>query len=782
MAIYERIVLTYNDKGSKQALKDLQKLENNFKDFGKKIAIAFGVAAAAAGAFAVKIGKDAVEGAIEDQKAQVALATALRNTINATDEQIKSTTEYLDALELQVGINNSELIPSLQKLTQATGSLEQAQALQSLALDVSAGSGKSLMQVTDGLVRAFGGNLGALKKLGINLDETIIKEKDLNGALAALSATFGGQALKRAETFEFQIERLRLQFDQTLDSLGYALLPVLEELATIFRNDLLPAFEQFIANNKDQIAETFRGAAQFAVKATKAFIGFFKTINDNLTAFKAFAAIITGLFIGTKVYAGIQLVISALTLLTSVFRKQAVAGTAAGTALAFATGGTSALAAAAAVTAFAAAAGTAYWAINKFTSGIDTNTKAVSQNSQVVNNHLQDLKKVEKAVADYNFKNRQNVVITNNLNKKTKEQIQLEKALAALKKLGVKPTTEKDPIQLEAARLNLLKQANLEEARRVNQLIENLEAQMKLNEAAQRYTDLLQVLSDAQISDEEVSVLASKWNLTKNEVLEYIARIYASNSTDINDGPIVNLLMKWGLTKDEAEKYVDFTRALKDEKIDDAEIEELMGKWGMTRAEVVAYGKEVQDGSALQKTLSKTFALPGDDAAAAWKRALDALNAYLAALKGVPGGGGVGGGVKGGTVTTSPDVITPAVERIVTPIAENIKTLETLRESTDKGTAINFLLKEQIDELNANLTKPTVGPIVDERTRMAAMAAMSSTTPDIGSFRMADNAGMTVNVTVQGSVQTEADLAEAIRNRFLLEQQSGKPIQFIGGL
>lgn len=781
MAIYERIVLTYNDKGSKQALKDLKRLEDNFKDFGKKVTIAFGVAAAAAGAFAVKIGKDAVEGAIEDQKAQVALATALRNTINATDDQIEATTRYLDSLELQVGINNNELIPSLQKLIQATGSLEQAQGLQSLALDVSAGSGKSLIQVTDGLVRALGGNLGALKKLGINLDETIIKNKDLNGALAVLSSTFGGQALKRAETFEFQIERLRLQFDQTLDSLGYALLPVLEELANTFRNDLLPIFEQFIAQNKDQIAEAFRDFAKFAVQATKGLVGLFKTISDNLTAFKAFAAIITGLFIGTKVYAGVQLVISALTLLTSVFRKQAVAGTAAGTATAFATGGASAIAAAAGITAFAAAAGTALFALNKLTAGVDENTGAFEQNSQVVVGHLKDLKRVENAVADYNFKNRQNVVITNNLNKKTKEQIQLEKSLAALKKLGVKPTTEKDPIQLEAARLNLLKQANLEEQRRVNQLIENLEAQMKLNEAAQRYTDLLQVLSDAQISDEEVSVLAQKWDVTKNEVLEYIARIYAANSTDLNDGPIVNLLMKWGLTKEEAEKYVDFTRALKDEKIDDKEIEELMGKWGMTRAEVVAYGKEVQDGSALQKTLSKTFAQPGDEAAEAWKRALAALNAYLAALKGV-GGGGPGGTTTGNnTVTTAPDVITPAVERIVTPIAENIKTLETLRESTDKGTAINFLLKEQIDELNANLTKPIAGPIVDERTRIAAMAT-STSVPDIGSFRMADNAGMTVNVTVQGNIQSEADFADAIRNRFLLEQQSGKPIQFIGGL
>jgi hypothetical protein len=113
--------------------------------------------------------------------------------------------------------------------------------------------------------------------------------------------------------------------------------------------------------------------------------------------------------------------------------------------------------------------------------------------------------------------------------------------------------------------------------------LKNAEAQMKVNENAQRYADLLQVLSDRTVSSEEVSVLAAKWNVTTGQVLEYIARIYAASTTDINDGAIVNLIMQWGFTKEEAEKYVDFTRALADEKIDDKEIEELMGKWGMTR-------------------------------------------------------------------------------------------------------------------------------------------------------------------------------------------------------
>ncbi len=403
---------------------------------------------------------------------------------------------------------------------------------------------KDLQTVSVALARAVGGNVGALKKLHPAIDQTIVKNKDLDGALDELGKNFAGAAATKAGTFEGRMTALRISFDETLESLGYALIPVLEELATVFQTQVLPVFERFIAENKDQIAQTLRDVAEFAIKAGKGLASMFKTISDNLGAFQAFSALLFGLFVGTQVYAGVKALIGIITLLTGAFRKQAVAGTAAGTATAFATGGASAVSAAAGIAAFATAAGLAFIAMNKMTDGLEENTAALEKQTGVVAGHLKDLNNLAKATANANLKNLKNVQITTNLNKKTAEQIKLEKALAALKKLGVAPTNEKDPIQLEAARLNLLKQANLEEAARVNALIANMEAQMKLNEAAQRYTDLLTVLSDAVISDEEVSVLAQKWNITKGEVLEYIARIYAANSTDLNDGPIVNLLMK----------------------------------------------------------------------------------------------------------------------------------------------------------------------------------------------------------------------------------------------
>jgi len=253
MAIIERIVTVYNDKGSKQALNDLKKLEATFTNSAKKIAKAFGAATVAAAALATKLAVDGVQAAIADQKSQALLANALRNTTGASDSAIASVEDYISAQQRLVAVTDDELRPSLTTLLNATQDITEAQALQSLALDISAGAQKDLQSVSLALAKAVGGNIGALTKLGVPLSEDIKKSKDLNAALKELGSTFAGAASTRAQTFEGRMTALRISFSEALESLGYALIPVLEELAKVFQTQLIPVFEQFIAQNKDEI-------------------------------------------------------------------------------------------------------------------------------------------------------------------------------------------------------------------------------------------------------------------------------------------------------------------------------------------------------------------------------------------------------------------------------------------------------------------------------------------------------------------------------------------------
>lgn len=231
-------------------------------DFGKKAAAAFAVAAAAAAAYAGKLLVDGVKSAIEDEKAQAKLAQTLSNVTGATDKQIASVEEQIKALSLANGIADDELRPSFERLVRATENVTEAQKLQKLALDVAAGSGKSLETVSAALAKAYDGNTASLGKLGIGLSSTELKSMSFDEVTKKLSDTFGGQATTQAETFEGRMKRLQVAFDEAKESVGARLLPILTNLVTYFTDNVGPILETIkakltpltkaIEDNKDE--------------------------------------------------------------------------------------------------------------------------------------------------------------------------------------------------------------------------------------------------------------------------------------------------------------------------------------------------------------------------------------------------------------------------------------------------------------------------------------------------------------------------------------------------
>jgi hypothetical protein len=218
-------------QGLDKADKETRTFSNKLDDALKKGAAAFLAVGAAAGAMAISIGVDAVKAAIEDEKAQKSLAITLKNTTKATDAQVKSVEDYIDKTARASGIADDQLRPSLDRLVRSTQDVTKAQKLQQLALDISAGTGKDLATVTEALGKAYDGNLGALKRIGVPLDESIIKTKDFDAATKALSETFAGQADAAADTFAGRIARLNISLDEAKEKLGAALLEPLAKVA-----------------------------------------------------------------------------------------------------------------------------------------------------------------------------------------------------------------------------------------------------------------------------------------------------------------------------------------------------------------------------------------------------------------------------------------------------------------------------------------------------------------------------------------------------------------------
>ena len=217
-------------RGLKQADKDTQTLSGKIGKYSKQMAKAFAVAGVAAAAYAVKIGVDGVKAAVEDEASQVKLAKALQNTTKATDKQIAATEEWIGKQQLAYGISDTKLRPALANLARATGSVTKAQELTSLAIDVSAATGKDLETVSLGLSKAYNGNIGALTKLGVPLDASIIKTKDFNAAQDKLTALFGGAAQANTNTYAGKLAIVTERFDEMKESIGVKILPIMKNL------------------------------------------------------------------------------------------------------------------------------------------------------------------------------------------------------------------------------------------------------------------------------------------------------------------------------------------------------------------------------------------------------------------------------------------------------------------------------------------------------------------------------------------------------------------------
>lgn len=205
--------------------------EKNFGRLGKRLD---GVAKAFAGLYvAEKAGefiKSAGEAAIEDEHSQERLATALHNSAGASDAQVAATERWITAQQFASGVSDSTLRPALAALTRATGDVGRAQHLTTLAMDVSAGTGKGLSAVSMALAKAYNGNVGALGRLGIKTKDAHGKALSFKQVQAELAEQFKGASAKAADTTEGKMHRLGERYAELKEGIGTKLLPVLTRL------------------------------------------------------------------------------------------------------------------------------------------------------------------------------------------------------------------------------------------------------------------------------------------------------------------------------------------------------------------------------------------------------------------------------------------------------------------------------------------------------------------------------------------------------------------------
>ena len=278
-------------KNLDKADKDVSTFGDKVTDFGKKAGLAFAAAGAAALAYAGKLAVDGVKAAIEDAAAQTKLATTLKNVTGATESQIAATEDYITKTSLAFGVTDDDLRPSLERLARATGDVEKAQKLQTVAIDVAAGSGKSLEAVTNAMAKAAEGNTASLAKLGIGLTSAQLKTMSMDEITAKLSETFKNQASVQADTFQGKMNRLQIAFDEGKETVGAYILDAITPMVEIVVNKVIPAIQNFTSNLGDKLQPVMKVISPIINGLKSAFnavSGSLKENNDELQPFYGF--------------------------------------------------------------------------------------------------------------------------------------------------------------------------------------------------------------------------------------------------------------------------------------------------------------------------------------------------------------------------------------------------------------------------------------------------------------------------------------------------------------
>lgn len=893
-AVVARILTQYSDKGSKAAQKDIARLEKKINAFGKKAVASFAVATAASAAFAVKIGLDAVKAASEDLKSQEALAGVLRSTTGATNESIAAVEKYITKQQMLTNVSDTELRASLATLVTVTKDVTSAMDLQSVAVDAAAGSSNDLNSVTKAIAKAQAGNFTSLKKLFPALDATVVKNKQLGKALTYLNVTYKDAAKNLAK--KDPITGLKIAFGELSEQLGTALLPSVIMFAEYVKSDVIPLIDSWTTKNKDGLNKALQdtvGKIGEAVDAFRDMYGILGGINAILpfgiggwlklavaisgaSSAISLAVLVIAKYKAAKVLVNIsrdRAAFEALRTEMGFFRRAAtqvlfaLRGISAWAArstgvIAFLTRGFVALNKAIFMTPWGrlalvlVAVGYAIFKLGQHFGWLDKGQVKLSKSAQAVEDNIKktagSYTSMDQAVAKYNASKSKTISLSKEeiarnkrlaaMNASTAATAKADaaktaaiaKGQAALAKMGYK-TANDDPIQLEAARLNLVKQGNLAEAARIAMMGKNLELQLEANKALARYNDLLAVLADSKISSEEVLLLSKKWGMTIDATQSYIQTLLAVADQTISDDEITNLAKSWGTSKDQAARYLDFFNYLNDGKLSDAEIAKLQSKWGLTSKEVQIYADLITKASdyvlsdaeieGLKKnwglttdevvayirqlgqpvTFSGTLIDPATQATLGWKSALDALLAYQAALSG-----------KGYTAATSssssssssssaaasadatkeaadaaaaladataeaasgPSAAAIAALTAIAAANPNVPSYLASQESGAIGAASIAAKQKEAARLSA-LAKQDA----QNAAKAAGLAAryggfVGSSTIDnaAGIGNATSGSGVVVNLVVNGSVSTEQDLVSAVRNGLLATQTNGNSL------
>lgn len=174
--------------------------------------------------------------AADEEKNVAKLKTALTASVPGFDGNTAAIEDLISARE-DLAFSDDELRASLATLVTGTHDVKEATDLQAAAMDLARLKGVDLQTATTAIAKANQGATGELRKLGIEVDAGADKTK----ILSTIQKAAAGQAAAYASTTAGKWEALQNKFGDVVETVGGAVVPIMEGLVDFAVGTLIPA-------------------------------------------------------------------------------------------------------------------------------------------------------------------------------------------------------------------------------------------------------------------------------------------------------------------------------------------------------------------------------------------------------------------------------------------------------------------------------------------------------------------------------------------------------------
>ena len=243
--ILVNVVTKFDAKALLKGQKQLSTFDKSVNKLGKTFLGVFAAQKIAA------FGKSSVAAFVADEKAARSLAVQLKNTgIAFASPGVEA---YIKYLERATGVLDDQLRPAFQNILTVTGSVQKSQEGLNTALNVAAGTGRSVEEVSLAIAKAYSGQTTGLQRLGVGLDSATLKGGNMSKILSELDAKFKGQAIGRTG-YAKDVDDLNVAWANVKETVGKG---VLDAFTQIGGKNGLAGFTDGLIGVADALAKVF---------------------------------------------------------------------------------------------------------------------------------------------------------------------------------------------------------------------------------------------------------------------------------------------------------------------------------------------------------------------------------------------------------------------------------------------------------------------------------------------------------------------------------------------